>query len=118
MKEKGLAKSLGWIFGSIEPKIPAFTFCLLACLLSRILSALVMQGCKRRQKRLKLMATEISTGDLITELIARGIDMTSAIEQIQAEMNRADRASPFCFVDSSRRQSRKQRKVIPFPKVG
>jgi site-specific recombinase XerD len=29
--------------------------------------------------------SEISTGDLITELIARGINMTSAIEQLQAE---------------------------------
>ena len=45
--------------------------------------------------------SETSTGDLIIELITRGIDMTSAIEQIQVE----------------RKQSRKQRKVIPFPKA-
>jgi len=47
--------------------------------------------------------TDVPTDTLITEMLARGIDMTSAIEQITKE----------------RRESHKQRKgkVIQFPKL-
>ena len=45
--------------------------------------------------------TDVPTDTLITEMLARGVDMSSAIEQMQTE----------------RTQARKQRKVIPFPKV-
>lgn len=55
-----------------------------------------------KAERLSLSAlTETATSELIVELQARGIDMSSAIEQMQAE----------------RTQARKQRKIIPFPKV-
>jgi integrase/recombinase XerD len=39
----------------------------------------------RRDKMLNLKLTEISTSDMIVELIARGVDMDSAIQQMKAE---------------------------------
>ena len=38
---------------------------------------------------------EISTGDMLAELMGRGIDMTSAIEQMQAERKQLSKVIPF-----------------------
>ena len=45
--------------------------------------------------------SDVPTDTLITEMLARGIDMSSSIDQLQAE----------------RTQTQKRRKIIPFPKV-
>ena len=55
----------------------------------------------RRQVLLHSLS-EIPTDTLLTEMLARGIDMTSAIEQIQAERRQLPK--------------REKGKVIPFPK--